>query len=221
VKSMAGEALGRAEVSWQGLAGDRRWAFVRDDMARSAFPWLTIRERSEMARYRPCFADPERPEDSRTLVRTPGGAELDVLDPALVAELGGGARVIKQNRGTFDWMPLSLLSLQSIARLEAFAGRTLDVRRFRPNLVVDAADGAGFQEDEWLGATVRIGGLRMRITERDPRCAITTVDPDTSERDPSVLRTIAERRDACFGVYGSTLEPGRVAVGDAVVLETR
>jgi uncharacterized protein len=45
VKSMAGEALVAAEVSWHGLAGDRRWAFVRDGVVRSGFPWLTLRER--------------------------------------------------------------------------------------------------------------------------------------------------------------------------------
>jgi len=102
VKSMAGEELDGAEVSWHGLAGDRRWAFIRDGQARSGFPWLTMRERPELARYRPRFEDPGRPDASTTLVRTPGGGELDVAGPALAAELGPGVRVIKQNRGVFD-----------------------------------------------------------------------------------------------------------------------
>src|SRR3954471_11917551 len=115
VKSMAGERLDDVEVSWHGLAGDRRWGFVQDALVRSNFPWLTIRERPQMAHYRPFFADPARPDDSRTLVRTPSGGELDVVDPALAAELGGGVRVIKQARGTFDVMPLSLITTQAIA----------------------------------------------------------------------------------------------------------
>ena len=49
VKSMAAEPLDEVEVSWHGLAGDRRWAFVRDGIVRSGFPWLTIRERPEMS----------------------------------------------------------------------------------------------------------------------------------------------------------------------------
>ena len=58
VKSMAAEELDGAEFSWHGLAGDRRWAFIRDGQVRSGFPWLTIREQPEMARYRPRFAEP-------------------------------------------------------------------------------------------------------------------------------------------------------------------
>ena len=75
VKSMAAEALDEVEVGWAGFAGDRRWAFVRGDVPRSGFPWMTIRERADMGHYRPSFADPSRPDASRTLVRTPAGDE--------------------------------------------------------------------------------------------------------------------------------------------------
>ncbi len=113
VKSMAAEALDGIEVSWHGLAGDRRWAFIRGGQVRSGFPWLTIRQRPELLHYRPRFAEPDRPNASLTLVRTPCGAEFDVADPALAAELGPGVRVIKQDRGVFDTLPLSLLSTQT------------------------------------------------------------------------------------------------------------
>ena len=219
VKSMAAEALEEVEVSWHGLAGDRRWAFIRDGIPRSGFPWMTIRERSDMGRYRPSFLDPSRPDASRTVVRTPAETELEVIDPALAAELGDGVRVIKQNRGVFDTMPLSLVSTQTLAALGELAGRELDALRFRPNLLIAAADGAPFQEEAWVGAVVRIGGMRMRIDQRDERCVIVNVDPVTTERDPTVLRTLARERQSCAGVYGSTVEPGRVAIGDAVSLE--
>ncbi len=117
VKSMAAEGLERAEVSWHGLAGDRRWAFIRAGQVRSGFPWLTIRELPELAHYRPRFAEPDRPNASVTLVRTPSGGELDVADPALAAELGPGVRVIKSDRGIFDTLPLSLLTTQTLAGL--------------------------------------------------------------------------------------------------------
>ena len=52
VKSMAAEALESVEVGWHGLAGDRRWAFVRGGLERSGFPWMTIREDAAMWRYR-------------------------------------------------------------------------------------------------------------------------------------------------------------------------
>jgi uncharacterized protein YcbX len=218
VKSMAGEALDSVEVSWHGLAGDRRWAFIRDGQVRSGFPWLTIREHPEMARYRPRFAEPERPDASVTLVRTPSGDELDVADPELAAELGTGVRVIKANRGVFDTMPLSLLTTQTLAGLGRLAGAHLTAPRFRPNLLVDAP-GADFPEDGWVGRVLRVGGLRMRVDQRDQRCVMVTIDPVTLGRNPAVLRAIARERDARLGVYGTTVTPGRVAVGDPVELE--
>jgi uncharacterized protein YcbX len=219
VKSMASEALEHADISWHGVAGDRRWAFVQAGVERSGFPWMTIRERTEMRRYRPVFADPTRPDASRTLVTTPSGAELDVVDPALAAELGDGVRVIKQNRGVFDAFPLSLISSQSVRAAGDLVDATLDPQRFRPNLLVEAHGDAPFQEEEWIGRTLRIGGLRMRLDEHDERCVIVNVDPDTIERAPDVLRALGRARGGRLGVYGSTVEPGRVAVGDAVRVE--
>jgi uncharacterized protein len=218
VKSMAGEELDEVEVSWHGLAGDRRWAFIRDGQVRSGFPWLTIRERPELALYQPRFAEPDRPNASPTVVRTPAGGELDVADPALAAELGPGVRVIKQDRGVFDTMPLSLLTTQSLAGLGRLTGADLAAGRFRPNLVVNACGGE-FPEDAWVGRILRIGGLRMRVDQRDKRCVMVTIDPVTLVRDPGILRAVARKRDTRFGVYGSTVEPGRVAVGDPVELE--
>jgi uncharacterized protein len=218
VKSMAAERLDDVEVSWHGLAGDRRWAFIRTGHERSGFPWLTIRERPELALYRPRFADPSRPNGSLTLVRTPSGAELEVADPALAAELGPGVRVIKQDRGVFDTLPLSLLSVQSVAGLGRLVGADLTAGRFRPNLLVDAA-GHDYPEDAWVGRVVRIGGLRMRVDKRDQRCVMVTVDPVTLDRNPAVLSVIAGERDAQFGVYATTVEPGFVAVGDVVEIE--
>jgi len=218
VKSMAGEPLEAAEVSWHGVAGDRRWAFVRAGVERSGFPWLTIRERPELTAYRPRFTDPARPDASPTRVRTPSGAEHDVLDPELAAGLGHGARVIKQDRGVFDTFPLSLISTQTVTGLSESVGKALDVRRFRPNLVVDAAGGEPYPEDTWVGATLRIGTLAVRVDKRDGRCSVVGVDPESGRRDPAVLRAIARERGRCAGVYGSTVEPGRVTLGDAVTI---
>lgn len=218
VKSMAGEALQEVEVSWHGVAGDRRWAFVREGVARSGFPWLTIRENADMSHYRPSFLQPERPNASATLVRTPSDHELDIADPRLARELGGGVRVIKQDRGIFDVMPLALITTQTIATLGAFADTELDVRRFRPNLLVEATGKAPFPEDAWVGSLLRIGDMRMRVDQRDKRCAVVNVNPVTNERDPGILRTIARKCDAYLGVYGSTVQPGRAAMGDPVVI---
>src|SRR2546423_143568 len=93
VKSMAAEPLGEIFLSWHGFSGDRRWAFVRPDRARSGFPWLTIRQRNDLWHYQPYLADPGQPDASMVLVRTPSGEVHDVTNPALATELGG--RVMK------------------------------------------------------------------------------------------------------------------------------
>jgi uncharacterized protein YcbX len=220
VKSMAAEALEHAEVSWHGVPGDRRWAFIRQGKVTSGFPWLTIRERPDLWHYRPSLVQPDLPDTSRTIVVTPAGSELDIVAPALAAELGDGVSLIRSERGLFDTMPLSVLTTQTVAALSTLVGDTLDARRFRPTLLIDGSSRAPFREDTWVGRVLRIGALRLRIDKRDQRCVMVNVDPVTARRSPAVLRTIARERDACLGVYGSTVQPGRVAVGDPVVIES-
>ena len=219
VKSMAAESLNEVDVSWYGLVGDRRWAFVREGVEQSGFPWLTIRNREDMSHYQPFFVNPEQPDKSATRVRTPSGIEYDITDPDLSTELApSGARVIRQNRGVFDAFPLSLITRQTVERLGEKVGSKLDVQRFRPNILIDASSGEPFPEDEWVGRELRLGGIRMRVDKRDGRCVVITIDPKTIERNPVVLRTVVEDREGCLGVYGSVVEPGKIRMGDSVEL---
>ena len=117
----------------------------------------------------------------------------------------------------FDSAPLSLVSAATVRALGGWVGAELDPRRFRPNLLVDTGEDEPFAEEDWIGRTLTIGAMSMRVDRRDERCVIVNVDPDTAERDPRVLKAIAKNRDACTGVYGSTVEPGAVAVGDPVL----
>lgn len=215
VKSMAAEELSGVQVGWAGFAGDRRWAFMRGDVPRSGFPWMTIREDAAMLEHVPRFVDPSRPDRSRTVVRTPGGEELDVVDPALAASLGEHVRVIKEDRGVFDAMPLSLITTAAVADLSSLVGYELETQRFRPNLLIESPE----REDAWVGSVLRIGGFSMRVDQRDERCVIVNIDPASGARNAGVLRTLARERSACIGVYGSCVQPGPVAVGDPVMLE--
>jgi len=217
VKSMAAEPLAEVDVSWHGFAGDRRWAFIRDGVTQSGFPWLTLREREDMSRYSPSFVDPAQPDQSPVIVRTPSGVIYDVMDAALAAELyPRGARVIKQNRGIFDTFPLSIITTQTIAGLGELVGASLDVQRFRPNILVETADPVPFLEDHWVGCVLRVGGMSVRVDKRDGRCAVITIDPLTTDRNPAILRAVTRDRGGCLGVYGSTVQPGRVAMNDPV-----
>lgn len=221
VKSMAAEPLSSVEIGWHGLVGDRRWGFIRPGMEHSGFPWLTIRERSSMWQYQPSFLEPDDPDSSPTRVRTPSGMDRDVLDPALAAELGEGTRVIRQKRGVFDTAPLSLITTRAVANIAAQVGTPLAIERFRPNLVVEVDDDLPehFPEDGWVGASVRLGDVVMRVDQRDRRCVMVNVDPTTTVNDATILRTIVREREGWLGVYGSVVTPGHVAIGDPVELE--
>ena len=119
------------------------------------------------------------------------------MDAGLAAELHPrGARVIKQDRGIFDTFPLSLITTQTIAGLGELVGARLEVHRFRPNILIEAADPAPFVEDGWVGCVLRIGGTSVRVDKRDGRCAVITIDPLTTERNPAILRTVARDRGA-------------------------
>lgn len=219
VKSMAGEALSRAAIDWHGLAGDRRWAFIRPGRVESGFPWLTIREKPDLWHYRPQVIQPERPDGSPVVVTTPSGESRHVTDEALAAELGAGVRLMKQDRGVYDTLPLSLITLQTLATLESLTDLDLDVRRFRPNLVIDAVGELDYPEEAWVGRTLRLGDAAMRVDQRDNRCVMVNIDPDTTKSNPQILRTIARQRGNRLGVYGSTVTPGPVAVGGPVWLQ--
>ena len=220
VKSMGAETLTEAQVSWHGIAGDRRWAFIRSGVEQSGFPWLTLRNRADMNHYRPFFTDLKNPDTSPPIVKTPSGAAFDVTDPALGAELfPGGVQIIRQSRGIFDTFPLSLITTQTIARLEELIEDRLDVQRFRPNILVESSVDVPFAEDKWVGNVLSLGSLRMRVDKRDGRCVIITQDPDTGERNPAILRTVVDERQGCLGVYGTVVEPGSIALNDAVQIE--
>jgi uncharacterized protein YcbX len=98
-------------------------------------------------------------------------------------------------------------------------GMTIDRRRFRDNLYVDWADDRPFRENELVGRTLQIGErVRLAILERDPRCKIIVIDPDTAEIDRRVMRHIVKAYDGLLGVYAATLVEGIARKGDPIRL---
>jgi len=216
---MAAEALTSGRVSWTGLAGDRKWAFVRPASSHHGFPWLTIRDNPAMSGYVPTLLDPGRPDKSAVQVRAPGGRTYSLADPGLADELGAGARVMRLDRGTFDAMPVSLITTDTVSALCELAEVPGNEVRFRPNLVITPTAGAPYAEDEWVGCSLRIGETIVRIDRRDTRCIVVNVDPGTGRPDAALLKVIGRHRGACAGVYGTTVRPGLVQVGDVVSID--
>ncbi len=245
VKSMRGEALNEAYVSYAGFYGDRLFAFT-SAAGPKAFPYLTGREQARMLLYRPRFRYPERAAkppnwaeaedagsgltpisanhiDLAVDVETPSGDVLSVDDPALIRQLSDGLResedltLLRSERAMTDCRPVSLFSIQTAQRIGEELGTTLDKRRFRANIFMDLASTSGFAEDELVGRTLRIGRRAvMSILLRDPRCAMITIDPDTAERNTAILGRVAKAHDGKAGVYGAVLVEGVVRVGDTI-----
>ena len=126
----------------------------------------------------------------------------------------------------YDEYPVSLLSQASMDVLGEALGKVagssadLDSRRFRPNFLLAGCQ--PHEEDSWIGHVIHIGDdLAVRVVARDPRCAITTHDPETGETDIDTLRLILSYRPSpvapYFGVYGLVERPGAVSLGDRVV----
>jgi uncharacterized protein YcbX len=119
--------------------------------------------------------------------------------------------------GTYvDAYPLMLVSEAGLGALHALApDSAIDVRRFRPNVVVGDTE-PGFAEDEWVGHRLRIGTMVARVEIRCMRCIMVTRPFADLPNDRSIMRTLVRERSQCFGVYASVEQPGVVTIGDAV-----
>ena len=228
VKSMRGDLVSSANIYWHGLAGDRRYAFVREDNT-TRFPWLTAREVPDLLRYVPYFAADAEPMSDPVRVRTPDGADLAIEDAALRDELaarhGAGVTLLHSSRGVPDSAAISLLGTATVRELGARVGATLDPLRFRNNVVIDTAGDRPFEEEDWLGGVVYFGdaaaGPCVHVNRKDPRCMMVNLDPDAATQHPAVLRTIVREREQCAALYCSVEAIGTISIGDPVYCAQR
>ncbi len=247
VKSMSGEEMTEAFMGFSGFYGDRCYAF-KNSAARKGFPYLSATVQEQMLRYRPQFRYLEKTitppnlieamsiapgvtpangdaEDMALDVVTPSGAVVAVDDPALLEMLVEGLRgenhltLVRSDRALTDCRPVSLISLQTVRQVEAELGIGIDKRRFRANIYLNLASEHGFAEDEWVGRRLRIGSSAViMVLERDPRCKMISLDPDTGEHNPEVLRKVAQAHAAFTGVYCAVLIEGILTKSDSIEL---
>jgi uncharacterized protein YcbX len=245
VKSMRGEELDEAFASYSGIYGDRVFAF-RSSASHRGFPYFTAREQRRLLQYRPRFRYPDKAArpinlteaESRSAnplladlaelvvdVETPDGKTVAIDDPVLIEMLRDDVdqkhqvTLMQSQRAMTDCRPVSIFSLQSARKLAEETGVRVDKRRFRANIYVDLASAEGFSENELVGRSVRIGPKAViAILERDSRCVIITLDPDTGEQTPVILKKVAQAHDGMAGVYGAVLVEGMLHKGDPVEL---
>ncbi len=200
VKTMAGEALPRATVGPLGIEGDRI-VQVRDREGRT----LTSRTHPRFLGHRATVGPDGEP-------RVDGRPWKDPSVSADVAAIGGsGSRLVRdESAERFDVLPLLVATDGTIS---AFGH---DPRRLRPNIVIGGVE--GLAEREWPGRCLRIGDVRIGIQDLRLRCIMTSFDPDTLVQEASITRDIYRRFEGKLALNAFVIEPGEIAVGDAVAL---
>ena len=214
VKSFGGERVRRMFIGPFGALGDRRHALVD----REGTP-ISARRQTSLLRYAAEYIDPETAEDVR--VTTADGRVMALDDPDLTSELSGlldtDVDIARFSHGCHDAGAVHLITLQSLAAVSESFGDDIDVRRFRPNLVLELSAARPFAEADWVGRRLSIGErLELEILVATERCVVTTVDPDTNARDKRIHQAIITERENFFGVYARVRRPGWVSVGDGV-----
>jgi len=124
-------------------------------------------------------------------------------------------------KGTFfDCALVHLLTTSTLDRLrELYPQGRFEVRRFRPNIVVETKGQKDFVENAWIGQTLAIGDtVRLSITGPCPRCVMTTLPQGDLPKDSGILRTAAQHNRANVGIYASVLEGGKIRRGDSLRL---
>ena len=245
VKSMRGEELEELFAGYAGVYGDRLFAFGTSGL-RKGLPFLTAREQRDMIRYRPKFRHPEKAArpvnltDAEKLganpvtanadelmidVETPDGKTFAIDSPELSDRLCANAQespeltLVRSDKAMTDSSPLSIFAVQTAKKLAQETGLAIDKRRFRANVYLDMNGSDGFAEDGFVGKSLRIGPkVVVHVLHRDSRCMIITLDPDTAEKTPAILKTVAQAHDGKAGVYAAVLREGMIRKGDSVEL---
>lgn len=200
VKSLAGERLETAEVTSNGVVGDRI-VHVRGEGDRV----ITARTYPRLLGLRGTLGENGEPlVDGRPWTAPEVGE-------AVLRAVGNGARLARyEGPERFDVLPLSVLTDGAIASLG------VDRRRLRPNILIEGVE--GLSERDWPGRQLRVGDVVIGVKKLRRRCVMTTYDPDTQEQDLRVLKRIVTDFGGrmaldCYVVLG-----GRLAVGDRVEL---
>jgi uncharacterized protein YcbX len=225
VKSMAGERLEAAEMGWHGFEGDRRLALRRVEN-RSGMPWLTASRLPELLLFMPLGGGDGGQVDLPAHVRTQDGKKVLVWCEDLSKEIerrhGAPVEMMQLRHGIFDEASISVIASDTVREIGRLAGRSLDMRRFRPNIVVGVVWPGPFQEDQWVGSELLFGdgddAPAIAVTMRDERCSMVNLDPDTANPAPEIMKAIVRANQNYAGVYGAVTRPGRVMVGQSIFL---
>lgn len=221
VKSFAGEQLETCLIESYGMLGDRFCAFY-DESKEGWWRYFTARNLPNMLTYRAQFINGEiqvTASDGRTF-----GWDADLLE-----EIQSQTKTSISMSNLKDPHPqpehsqllsvdgasILLITDASLKKLEAVWGHSLDQRRFRGNFVIALNDESLFEGD-WIGRRLSIGDVQLQVDSFCERCMVITMDPDSLERDPKLLKKLNQEFELHFGVYASVVKTGQIRIGDKV-----
>ncbi|RBW69805.1 MOSC domain-containing protein [Bacillus taeanensis] len=226
VKSFRGESVQTTTIESYGLYGDRSHAFLDETRAGK---FLTATQLPEMIGYAAEFNGEENLEKFPSIkITSPEGKVYKWGDETLTRELEElSGRMLSPIQYEPAYIPFGAIEEEhillttdaSLKELEKIWENKVDNRRFRPNFLITLNEEKSFIEETWFGKSLLIGEAEIEIIRYCDRCMIVTIDPDTCDRQSSLLRKIVKERSNHFGVYASVKKTGKVSVGDLIYLK--
>jgi uncharacterized protein YcbX len=218
VKSLQGETLGAVEVDGSGLHGDRTWAaYTPDGGIGSGKTTRRFRRIDGLLDHAAALDDGPAPVITLSSGSRHRCGEPDT-DAALSAALGRSVALrLQTDVRHHDESPVHVVTTASLRHLERILGGPVDVRRLRPNVVLEV-EGDGFVEDAWSGGDLRLGDVVLTLGPGMPRCVMVDAAQPGVPTSPRLLRTLGRLNDTCLGLQATVRSGGVVRLGDPAAL---
>jgi uncharacterized protein YcbX len=221
VKSFAGERLDTCKIDSYGIYGDRFCAFY-DETKEGWDSFFTARKNASMLSYQ------ARLIGETVMVKGPDGRSfgwneelLNEIQPLSKQKLSMKSYSAPNPENpelmSVDLGSILIITDKSLRKLEDLWGKALDRRRFRANFLITLSD-SSFDEGDWMGKQLEVGDAALQVDQYCERCSMITLDPDSLERDASLLKRVNEELNLKFGVYASVKQTGNVRIGDKVYI---
>lgn len=223
VKSFAGEELEACQIESYGVQGDRYCSFY-DDTKENWWRYITARKIPDMLTYQAQYIEGDirvTAADGRSF-----GWDKELLNEiqsltstriSMSAFKSPHPEPQHPQLLSVDGASILLVTDKSLKKLEALWGQSVDQRRFRGNFVVAVSEDS-LGEEDWIGRRLSIGGAELQVDSYCDRCVMITMNPDTLEKDSSLLKQVNKEFNLNFGVYASVIRTGEIRLGDKVVL---
>ncbi|WCJ64185.1 MOSC domain-containing protein [Agrobacterium tumefaciens] len=223
VSSLGGEICHEAEIGLQGIMGDRRFGLFDPVSGVVAAPEKDVR-------WRPALFLQSAIDENGVRIGFPNDRWLYLEDSqlplALSAHFGFGVDVgsyadadllapsVPCIKNRYSVSPLHLVTTSSLRELQRMIPqRTIDRLRFRPNILLETEEMSGFPEFGWIGDTVNLGAVEVKISETTKRCGMTLIAQPELQEQPEILRTMLRNTSRALGIYCEPMRTGRIEIG--------